>query len=76
MKNQNYQPIGGTTTALDSAEDYHNQALEALDSLLCGPLGGGLGATELQSHFPLIRAALRQIRSDLERAWSGGFNDA
>lgn len=72
MKNrQNYQPISGAAAAMESAEDYRHQALEALDSLLIGPLGGGLGAAELQSHFPLIRAALRQIRSDLERAWPG-----
>lgn len=56
--------------APEAAEDYRHQALEALDSLLAGPLGGGLGARELEVHFPLIRAALRQIRSDLEQAWA------
>jgi len=53
--------------------DYYGEALETLDALLAGPLGGGLGAGELQDQFPVIRAALRQIRSDLDRAgsWRG-----
>lgn len=59
--------------ASEAAEDYRSQALEALDSLLAGPLSGGLGARELEVHFPLIRAALRQIRSDLEQAGAQRF---
>lgn len=43
-------------------------ALETLDSLLAGPLSGGLSAREFAIHFPLIRAALRQVRADLARA--------
>lgn len=50
------------------ADDYQALALETIDSLLAGPLSGGLGPTELHRQFPVIRAALRQIRSDLNLA--------
>lgn len=58
-----------------SADDYQAEALETLDALLAGPLGGGLPAGELPAQFLIIRAALRQIRADLDLAWSLEGND-
>lgn len=49
-------------------EDSVVLALETLDSLLAGPLSGGLAAGEFAACFPLIRAALRQVRTDLALA--------
>jgi len=49
-------------------EDSVILTLEILDSLLAGPLSGGLSAREFAASFPLIRAALRQARADLAQA--------